>query len=190
MSSSSGFRLRRLSSTTSGGSSADTEDCGARCWLREWRSIQTQNPKKTPVIASTAIVGGSIVFSSYLGSLLSDFLLRDSSWVLSRGFPPLGLSRSSTSRPVRLTRSTKLAISFELTFEGASDSLRREINSDVPVSVDCFLAQHAPGWKKFRTNAARRVRGAPESRDVLDVNAYDVPPSTQTKNGVAGQCTI
>ena len=81
------FRLGRLSSTTSGGSSADTEDWGAPCWLREWRSIQTQNPKKTAVIASTAIVAGSIVFSSCLDSLLSDFLLRDSSWVQSRAFP-------------------------------------------------------------------------------------------------------
>jgi hypothetical protein len=60
------FPSRPLSSATSGRSSTDSEDRGARFWLREWRSIQTQNPKKTAVIASTTIVAGSIASSSYL----------------------------------------------------------------------------------------------------------------------------
>jgi hypothetical protein len=58
------FRLRWVTSGTSVGTSTGSDGSGALACRLEWRSIHTQNPRKTAVMASTATVAGSIVFSS------------------------------------------------------------------------------------------------------------------------------
>lgn len=63
------FRLRWVTSGTSVGTSTGSDGSGALACRLEWRSIHTQNPRQTAVMASTAIVAGSIVFSSCFDSL-------------------------------------------------------------------------------------------------------------------------
>lgn len=62
------FRLRWVTSGTSVGTSTGSDASGALACRPEWRLIHSQNPRQTAVMASTAIVAGSIVFSSCFDS--------------------------------------------------------------------------------------------------------------------------
>jgi hypothetical protein len=93
------FPFCPLSSVASGRSSTDSEDCEVRSCLREWRSIQMQNPEKARKYRNR----------SWFHCFLPDSFV-----------------------PVRLHTC---------------------INRDVQVSVDCFLAQRAPGLEKLRAVA-------------------------------------
>jgi hippurate hydrolase len=73
------FRLRCVTSGTSVGTSTGSDGSGALACRLEWRSIQTQNPRQTAVMASTAIVAGSIVFSSCFDSPKPALLFTSSS---------------------------------------------------------------------------------------------------------------
>jgi len=73
------FRLRWVTSGTSVGTSTGSDGSGALACRLEWRSIHTQNPKQTAVMASTATVAGSIVFSSCFDSPRAALLFTTSS---------------------------------------------------------------------------------------------------------------
>lgn len=73
------FRLRWVTSGTSVGTSTGSDGSGALACRLEWRSIHTQNPRQSAVMASTAIVAGSIVFSSCFDSPKPALLFTSSS---------------------------------------------------------------------------------------------------------------